>query len=529
MYKVLIVEDEWLVREGLKHTIDWEDVGCRIMGEASDGETALRLMEEETPDIVLTDIRMPEMDGIQLAKEIASRYPGMKVVFLTGYDEFAYAQQAIKLGAADYVLKPTNRDELTQLMGRMASRLDEERRRRTERERLEHKLAFGQPLIVEKMLYDLMLDHAGAMEQELFLEYAAEQGEVLDTFRVALLYAETTPGESMPPGELYRSIAAWSSGLSSYPLVRMNDAKYALLLDRETERGELQRLLNVVRLSASQASQRQLVLGVSGRHNRLDQVPAAFQQATHALVTSFFWGGERLAWFEDTERLAAEVPALPGLAEELIEAVKWGTEASIRAKSHACFTWMVQQHPTNELEARKAFFGWIVSLYTLLLREDELRLIVQDSAILLTSLDRTVRLEDGLERLNGMLLEWSVRYQEQTKPQSRSGFEEIEDYIGRHYAEDITLQSIAERCNMSESYFSRLFKKQVGTSFVDYLTALRMRRAKELLTNPRLKIYEVGLQAGYQDSRYFSQIFRKYTGETPTEFRKRLGIPNVPI
>lgn len=529
MYKVLIVEDEWLVREGLKQTIDWENVGCRIMGEASDGEEALLAMEEESPDIVLTDIRMPEMDGIQLAKAVAVRYPDIKIVFLTGFDEFAYAQQALRLGAVDYVLKPTNPDELTKLMSRLTSGLDEERRRRTEQRRLEDKLTFGQPLIVEKMLYDLMLDYAGAMERELFGEYAADQHNVPDMFRVALLYAEPTADASETPDELYRTIAAWGSGVSSFPPVRMNDAKYALLLDKETDRRELHRLLDQFCPGGSSTSRRRLFVGVSERHRGLEQIAAAFRQATQSLASSLFWGGDKLAWFEDAELLAAEAAAPHEMLEELIESVKWGTESSIRDMSMACFTSIVQQHPTNGLEAKRAFFAWIVSLYALLLSEEELRPIVQDSALLVTSLERTDRLEDGLERLNGLLLEWSARYREQLMPQSRTGFEDIEEYIALHYAEEITLQSIAARCNMSESYFSRLFKKQVGASFVDYLTALRMRKAKELLTNPRLKIYEVSVQVGYQDSRYFSQLFRKYTGETPTEFRKRLNIPNIPF
>ncbi|WP_248926818.1 helix-turn-helix domain-containing protein [Paenibacillus hamazuiensis] len=254
MYKIMIVEDEWLVREGLKMTIPWEQMGFELAGEASDGLAALDLLGELSPDVVLTDIRMPALDGIGLAEKVAERLPFTKIVFLTGFDDFAYAQKAVKLGAADFVLKPTNPDELQHVFGRVRAKLDRERPYRAQAER------------------DLR-----------------EQGR-----------------------------------------------------------------------------------------------------------------------------------------------------------------------------------------------------------------------ESG-------------------------GFHSIEAYIREHYGEEITLQEMADRHYMSESHFSRLFKQQVGTSFLEYLTTVRVEKAKELLMNPKLKIYEVSVRVGYQDSRYFSQIYRKYTGETPTEFRKRLGIEYLPL
>lgn len=171
MYKVVIVEDEWLVLQGLKLTIPWEDMHCSIIGEASDGVTGLEVIQQEQPDILLTDIRMPAMDGIQLAEKAALLWPKMKIVFLTGFDDFTYAQKAVKLGAADFVLKPTNADELIRVIGRITSKLDEEKQRQSLQERMELRYSWEHPLILEKMLYDLLLDYAGTMEKEWLLEY----------------------------------------------------------------------------------------------------------------------------------------------------------------------------------------------------------------------------------------------------------------------------------------------------------------------------------------------------------------------
>jgi two-component system response regulator YesN len=171
VYKLFIVEDEWLVLQGLKLTIPWEEMHCTVIGEARDGQAGLEGIMANPPDILLTDIRMPAMDGIQLAEKVAELLPQVKIVFLTGFDDFIYAQKAVKLGAADFVLKPTNPDELIQVIGRITSKLDEERRLQSQQERMKLKYGWEQPLIEEKILYDLMLDYAGTLEREWFVEF----------------------------------------------------------------------------------------------------------------------------------------------------------------------------------------------------------------------------------------------------------------------------------------------------------------------------------------------------------------------
>jgi two-component system response regulator YesN len=220
--------------------------------------------------------------------------------------------------------------------------------------------------------------------------------------------------------------------------------------------------------------------------------------------------------------------ALSALLTEspITELIKRGTPESMdeqlaRWKSH----WLL--HLGRGLEVQAGFFEWLVALYSDLLKDEELRYIGLEPHLLLAPLEQSESPDQRLSRLCGMLLEWQQRYRGQGR--DGGGFKQIEAYIRQHYGEDITLQEIAERHHMSESHFSRLFKQQVGTSFLEYLTKVRVQKAKELLVKPKLKIYEVSLQVGYQDSRYFSQIYRKYTGETPTEFRKRLGIEFSPL
>ncbi|NOU65897.1 response regulator [Paenibacillus sp. LMG 31461] len=533
MYKLFIVEDEWLVLQGLKLTIPWEEMHCTVIGEARDGQAGLEGIMANPPDILLTDIRMPAMDGIQLAEKVAELLPHVKIVFLTGFDDFIYAQKAVKLGAADFVLKPTNPDELIQVIGRITSKLDEDRRLQSQQERMKVKYGWEQPLIEEKILYDLMLDYAGTLEREWFLEFgtgieSTEGGVVIPPYRVLLLQMDGLKDMGTDSIQLKDQIKERIKELSTLTLVRINETRYALLANRQVERADLAIFIDNLMMLVSSSAQR-CVLTVSHSFTTIDLIPIAYIQAMRALYQTVFLGGEKIIWFEDIEQQQETASVNHTVLKDLIELVKWGNASSIEAQTRLWYSHLIHLH-SDGLEARRSFFEFIVTLNSLLLRDNELHNIVIDSGFLLTSVERVDdSLDQWLIRLNDALFEWNRQCVEQSDPQKKSGFEEIELFIREHYAEDISLQGIAERYHMSESYFSRLFKKQVGTSFLEYVTLIRVRQAKELLTNPRLKIYEVSVQVGYQDPRYFSQLFRKYTGETPTEFRKRLGIESLPL
>ncbi|MFE5323805.1 response regulator [Paenibacillus sp. NPDC056579] len=529
MYKVMIVEDEWLVREGLKQTIPWEQVGCELVGEAGDGITALERIESLQPDILLSDIRMPGLSGIELAQRITERLPKLKIVFLTGFDDFVIAQKAIKLGAADFILKPTNPDELMEVFGRIKAKLDEERANREQSERLELSLVIGQPFIMEKLLYDMMLEHAGTFEFELFEEYCLQDNKTVGAYRIVLLNAAIPEAERAKTSrtEQWLTASAAVERLTSFPMVRIGKSVYALLANRSTERTDMTPVLSLL-TDLARMWEGHVSVGVSTLHDGAATIAQAYEEALQAIYGTLWSGGSPLVWYDELDRESPSlITAAPSPIDiSLTELIKRGTQESIeehiaRWKSH----WLLQL--SQDIQERSRFFEWLVALYSSLLKDEELKHIGLDPQLLLSPLEESESPDRQLTRLRGMLIEWQRRYKGQGR--DGGGFEQIEAFIRQHYSEDITLQEIADRHHMSESHFSRLFKQHVGSSFLEYLTNVRVQKAKELLVNPKLKIYEVAVSVGYQDSRYFSQIYRKYTGETPTEFRKRLGIEFIPL
>lgn len=531
MYNVLLVEDEYMVRQGLKETIPWDEMGCAIVGEADNGISALELLDTLSPDIILSDIRMPAMDGLQFAETALRHKPNVRIVFLTGFDDFKYAQQAIKLGAADFLLKPTNPDELMNVFHRLTEQLDQERKAKAEAEQLEFKVGAGQPLIMEKLLYDILLDYAGTYEKELFHEFSGKQDE-LEAFRVVLLHMDPAPspqGDDDHRGSSRRLTSRFVQG-SPFPLVRIGEYRFAIVLSGALERGQADDgVMIALRELQFHASQR-IAVGISGVHGGIDQLKTAYVEADHALFRSVLLGGGIVYWGVEAGSVEAsnEVPeVLPGdsINETLrfVELIKWGVPETIAQEARALHSVMLHRCKGDPLKTREAFFRFMLSLYSALLQDNEAGGAIGEADWLESSL-YVSHDEAWLEAYIRILNEWNRLCGQLAATATENEFERIKQFIHEHACEHISLQRIAAHYNMSESYFSRLFKREVGTSFMDYLTSLRVERAKEQLANPRLRIYEVSLQVGYEDARYFSQIFRKYTGETPTEFRKRLGI-----
>ncbi|GIP34168.1 helix-turn-helix domain-containing protein [Paenibacillus sp. J2TS4] len=419
MYRILIVDDEWLVREGLKQTIPWHEIECSLIGEASNGQAGWLMANQYEPDILLTDIRMPGIDGLELAKRVGEAHPRTKIVFLTGFDEFAYAQQAIKIGAADFVLKPTDPEELIRTIRNVTRQIDEERARQEYSKRLELRIENSQPILLEKLLYDFMLDNAREYEAGLLRELLGQRLEtIFSSFQVAIVEWKREPDEDQ--GAKQR----WTASLEELLAAVEGEARAGLDSTR-----------------------------VPIHENRIAVILA--NRSPH--------------WLEEADRCVAA-------AREK----GWGVTVGVSG---------VHQHYDS---IAKAYHEAEVAL-------QQKEYIEQNRIIGFAELD-------------------------ELKIREKYGLSPIEKYIREHYDKDISLQDVAATVHMSESYFSRVFKKYSGVSFIEYVTQLRLEKAKQLLQRPDAKIYEVALAVGYQDSRYFSQLFRKWTGETPTEFRRRMGL-----
>ncbi|MBW7460636.1 response regulator, partial [Paenibacillus sepulcri] len=230
MFKVMIIDDEWLVREGLKTTIAWHEMQCEIVGEADNGIDALKLIDELSPDILLSDIRMPGMDGLELVQTISRRDSEITTIFLTGFDDFSYAQQAVKLGAFDILLKPSDPHELRKTFGEATRMITLRRQQMDYTKILEKHQRTSQPFVLEKVLQHLLTDTASMQDMQLLYEALEGFLEPFEAFRVAVVDFGGGDADALKePG--------WESGAAAYfrscaltDPIPMNSGVYAVLL-----------------------------------------------------------------------------------------------------------------------------------------------------------------------------------------------------------------------------------------------------------------------------------------------------------
>ncbi|SJZ49219.1 response regulator transcription factor [Selenihalanaerobacter shriftii] len=360
MYRVLIADDEYLEREVMKKVITEEVKELRLIGEASDGEEALEVVKAERPDIILMDIKMPNLDGLEATKEIIEFYPGTKIIMITAYNEFDYAQRAIKYGAVDYLLKPVKLEKIVEVLKCLIIKIEEEK------------------------LYNQLV------------KQSHDDSEESASFHKEFFAKEKKLFELVKEGEVDK-------------------------IEKFVER-----LLNIIRTK------------------------------DYSLVKFKIRIIEFLVSLSRTINQEAEIEICHFYFDELIS-------------------------ESAEINSVDRFAEWV---------KDKLKIVVDKVSKAYDEIDDNV-------------------------------IKKATNYIHNHYNQDLTLKKVAKVVHLNKSYLSHLFKEEMEESFTNYLTQVRLKKAKEILKKSKDNITDVANQVGYQNANYFSQVFKKEFNLTPTQYRKQ--------
>jgi len=525
MKKILLVDDEILVRESIRDNVDWEGEGFLFCDEAPDGEMALPLIESHQPDILITDIKMPFMDGLELARIVRQKYPHIKIVILSGHDEFEYARSALRLGITEYCLKPVGSAELLNTLKSIAARIDEERRHLDRLAEMESLLEASRDLRCQKLLSDLC---TGLISTPEALHLAATLGVDLTAshYVVAITEvlhpdggrAETT---APPVRDISRRIV---SGLSpfaavlSYPRSR-TETVWVLKGDREKALREGLRLLEEELVPrAESACGCEIIAGAGSLQRRLHGIHASYlvaeEEKTYRKLIR--------ANFRQMEKSGVPGENVWLDRNRFLEFLKIGNKTELDAfiTSFASELKRIDWHANmygyfllNDLTltALHASQDLIRDAETMERRYREWQKSIQ----LIRSHENAC---DYVKRLAAQILDW----REETADRYGPILEKAKRFIQTHYDRyDLSLQQAAEHAGVSPSHLSKIFSQGTGITFIEYLTRTRIRKAMELLLTTGLKSYEVAYRVGYNDAHYFSSLFKKMTGMTTKEFRKR--------
>lgn len=536
--KVFLVEDEMVIRRGIKNSIDWEKEGYIFCGEASDGELAYPMIIKEKPDILITDIRMPFMDGLELCKLVKKELPNIKILILSGYDEFDYAKEAIRLGVTEYLLKPISSGKLLEALNGVSESIRREKedkdlvRKYMEemRENTEHeKQKFFEQMIAGN------LSMADALETGKKYEMNLSAGMYnLLLFRFTLGEENRKSGELL--GEAEYAIEKLTERLEYVFEFQRGVEGWAFLLMADNEEQMSERVKELSKdLEEIMKNYSTIAYfgGIGQPVARLRELEESFREAERALAARFTMELNQIISVEDI-RMAQNVDTLDD-----IEITSFGEIEKTRT--------MLEKFLNNGAEDEIDEF---VDVYINELSEENLKSVLMRQYIIM---DAYIVMMSFCEKFEGIEGEMQAQSEElKNSMKTSQTLEEIKNYIrmllkkiigvrdtisGRRYSDiieiakdqirktymsdEISLNTIAAEVGMSPSYFSSIFSKEMGKTFVEYLTEIRMDRAKELLMCSSMKTSEIGYEVGYKDPHYFSYIFKKTQNCTPKEFRAR--------
>ncbi|QJC53153.1 response regulator [Paenibacillus albicereus] len=534
MPSILIVDDESIFRKGLRKMIGGLDGDWTIAGEACDGHEALDRLEALAPDVLLTDIRMPRMDGIQLQRLAASRQPGLLTVVVSGYDDFSYAQQSMRQGARDYLMKPVEREELARVLDRIGEEL---RTRRGAERRAEAGWQARPEMrrhLAGHVAEALLAGRIGPGELELLEQMGASFRHPYFVCLVINLDKHSVGEERYRSGDpslfqLYiqqfaqEMLDRHAEGISFV----LSETKVVALVNRPTPeplRAGADSLAEMIRRQISSLSRLTVTIGVSAPAEGLAGIPRAYGEAEIALLHRLIAGGDCvLDYAEVGGRRSAAGEAARRSADRLEQAVLQGAPASIRAEA---VRWV------GELcEAARSPEAIHQQLCKLLLRCYELAeelgaasawLGGQDIGKQLAEVCAISSREELSERLQELLARLAAAIAQARAQRERDPVASASRYIAEHYREPLTLRDVAEAVYLNPAYFSNLFKQRTGETFIEHLTGVRLREAERRLALTSDKIQAIAEETGFAHVRHFNRVFKSRTGASPKEYRERM-------
>ena len=519
-YKAFFVEDEIVTREGIRDNVNWQGHGFELCGEAPDGEMALPLLHAAQPDVLITDIKMPFMDGLELCKIVREQMPRVKIVILSGHDEFEYAQEAIKLGVTAYLLKPVTPQDLHNVLRKIAAQLDQEKQAQENLRRLRIQVEENRAALREKLLLNLVV---GAMSSG----EAIEKGHALGLDLVAGYYLAVVvridlrqTADSFDYQKCRRAQLALAAPLEQHPdvfLIKKDVEELVLIMKGSTPKylHEQKSLLEQVIQDQAEGAGCTVTLGCGAVKSRITDIYQSFVEAlveaqgTSSRDTAPLSSNIGQAELLKINKSAVDSYLRCGVKEDYAEFF----ETFIRPLCDtALSSYMVKSYLLMDIALAAAKFAAELG--------GDINEVVPALDKIETVLAETVTAEQFQTQVHNILIGALAYRDSQANSQYTMMAQQVHDYIDQHYSDpSLSLNEVARQVNLSPSHFSTVFSQETGQTFKEYLTEARMRRAKELLRSTTLRSSEISYQIGYSDPHYFSYVFRKQTGLSPKEFR----------
>lgn len=534
VYKIIIAEDEIEVREGIRDNMDWQSLGYELVADCENGSVALEAIERLLPDVVLTDINMPFVNGIELAQNITALHPHIKFIFLTGYDDFEYAHQAMKLKVFDYLVKPITLSELKVILNKVKDELDKEITRSKDIELLKKQLWESFPLLKERFLNRIISGNLKKSELDSKLDYFGIKLNKNHYAAISIDLDEINDGDKLVKNDDYELLKFAVYNISEELLVKhggivfynRDDRIVAILADDDINmlQDTILQASEEIRFLVEKHLETTVSIGIGYICDSLSTIKSSYKSASSALDYRFMLGKNRIISAVDTGyNPTANKIDKTGLQNKLIKAIKSGTTEDINAASYS----IIQELRHANIHVYKCF-TYIQQIFSQILNMlDEINIEAEDvfgNINPLSEISACKTLDDAGEWIKNTGFKISDCIIRHRVDNSQTQVKNAEKIIVQNYADpNISLNDVCKHLYISPNYFSMIFKNQTGKTFVEYLTEVRTNKAMELMKATSLKTYEISNSVGYINAHYFSIVFKKATGYTPTEYREKVS------
>lgn len=534
MIKLFIVDDEIDTREGLRLYFDWSKYNIEVIGEADDGSTALEPILKEKPDIVLSDIRMPDMDGMQLAKKIRESGNNTKIIFVSGYDDLEYLKSALKVDAIDYILKPVDLEELARVIEKVTKIINGENEEKKLKYEMNVKLMESMPTLREKFFMTLVRDSdsskTGIDKKIKFLELSLPSDS---EYCVIVISIDDKAAEFDELSEMYKQMTSFSIVNICEELINREMKGYAfenrqgeyvciLELQCYEDEDKLYLLISEIKSSLLRFLKLSVTIGVGMTVYGLENVGKSYSKAYENASHKLFLGKNKIITIDSLETEEDYIYKFDyEKAQRLTNILKSTDESKLVSAIECIFKDISKYRNANVKYCLNVCLQLILTGSRLLM---EMQINIED-----TTLDENQVWEQffKLETLEDMKIEVTKYFlslcgyiSRKRNKKSCNVIEEIKGIINLKYKENVSVNDISKEVFLSTTYLCMVFKRETGETVNEYMTKIRIDRAKALLMDNHNKLYDICYEIGYTEPGYFSKIFKKYTGLSPSDYRE---------
>lgn len=531
MYNVMIVDDEPVIKQGLLCFVNWEALDCKVICDAENGIDAMEKLAVHPVNIVLTDIKMPGMDGLELSKLIYEKYPSIKVIILTAFSDFTYAQAAIKYNVLDFVIKTNPTEKIPDAIRKAKDLIAQEKEKEEKLKLMEEKAILRLSEIKENFFKDVF---NGIIVNDTLLQSKLIELEInIENYFVVLfdIHNASNGDSSISPEDYNKFIHSVNNLLNmafkSYP-------HYTVAMDRNLLVAVIsfknynvpvctQTLLmtcNEILSMADSFMRFTISIGLSQMHQKVQSLSVAYQEAREALRGGFYNNNHVSVFVPRTPPVPSLLNHPHYIADKIVGSLKLEnpSEAIISLEN------LLEEYRSNKepIENIKVSCMLIASYCYRLVAS--YKLFAPELADSEPEVYKQIQASRNIQNLLNILRQL-VENVSQVVENNGNKFsclvKETQKYIRDNYNKNISLQSIADHIHVNSSYLSRLYKKETGESIVDAINKYRIENAKKLLKDPVYKVFEVACAVGIEDPAYFTHVFTKYTGMSPKEYKSK--------